>query len=191
MNNAHSRRVAAIGVGSNSVRLLIAEGSGGRLSALERLETVTRLASFREASGGAPYLSDESIGKTWATVNNFAQHAWECDATLLGVIATESVRAAANRSSLIDPLERDLGIPVTVISSEEEAMLGWQAIASSYETSAHLGVIDIGGASSDLSVGRADSPEPQDVTSVKLGSRTLMRQFNLDQPTQPSQLAGV
>jgi exopolyphosphatase/guanosine-5'-triphosphate,3'-diphosphate pyrophosphatase len=187
----NSTKVAAIGIGSNSVRLLIAERTEGRLSALERLQTVTRLASFRRVEGEEPLLTDESIGKTWATAAGFARHAREQRATLVGVVAAEAVRVAANRDLLTDALERELGVPVTLISGEEEATLGWRAISMGYEPSAPVGVIDIGGGSTDLSVGVAGALEPTAVESLKVGSRTLTQRFGLDGAMPQGQVAGV
>ena len=186
-----SGRLAAIGIGSNSVRLLIAEPVGGRLSAVERLETVTRLASYRSGAGGVPLLTEESIGKTWATAANFARHAAERGATLVGIIATEAVRSAANRSELTGPLEQELGVPVTIISGENEAELGWQTTSSGFEQGAALMVIDIGGASTDLSSGYAGVEAPEDVVSLKQGSRTLTRVFGLDEPVSSAILVNA
>ena len=172
-------KVAAIGIGSNSVRLLIAEPIEGRLSCLERSQAVTRLASYPTA-GGRLLLDEESIGKTWATASSFGRRAIERGATLMGVVATEAVRAAANRDILAGALERELQVPVTVVSGEEEAALGWRAVALDYGAAALLGVIDIGGASTELSVGTAGANKPQTVESLQVGSRTLMHRFQLD-----------
>ena len=191
MNRAIQGPVAAIGIGSNSVRLLVAERLSGRTSAVERMETVTRLASYRVAAGGARYLADDAMRATLAAADNFAQHARRRGATLVGVLATEAVRVAENRMELIEPLETHLGVPVTVIGGEEEVALGWRTITSGYEEGANLGVIDIGGASTGLSVGTAGSELPADAASLKLGARTAMLRFRLDRPTPPDEVASA
>ena len=77
--------------------MLIAEPDpvNARLSAVERLQAVTRLASFTTTHAGEPLLAEDSIGKTWATVGHFARRAPSRGAALLGVVATEAVRASS------------------------------------------------------------------------------------------------
>src|SRR5687768_12483672 len=101
------QRVALIGIGSNSVRLLIADGS----EAIERDQVVTRLASYEITPEGEKLLSESAIDDTISAASRFVQRAQLLDARLAGIIATEAVRAAANREELIAPLERETGIP--------------------------------------------------------------------------------
>jgi exopolyphosphatase/guanosine-5'-triphosphate,3'-diphosphate pyrophosphatase len=183
--------VAAIGIGSNSTRLLIGLPGESHLSVIERLETVTKLASYKNDKKGAPLLTEESILNTYSAVTTFAQHAKERGARLLGVVATEAVRAVANRADLLGPVEDELELPVTIISGETEARLGWESVSAGYEGGARLGVIDIGGASTDLSVGTAGSTLPDDVVSLKLGARTATRRFKLQHPVNFAELASA
>ena len=189
MPNKHGL-LAAIGIGSNSVRLLIAS-EGERLSAVERLETVTRLAAYRIGPDGARFLSEESIRNSCAAASTFAQHASEQGARLLGVVATEAVRAAANGGDLTRALERELHIRVSVISGKIEAALGWQTLSSGYGPGDYLGVIDIGGGSTDLSVGQAGSSQPDAVVSLSVGARTLAERLGLDRPLAPADIASA
>lgn len=189
MQNKHEL-LAAIGIGSNSVRLLIAL-EGERLSAVERLDTVTKLAAYSSGPGGALLLSEESIRDSCAAASTFAHHAWEQGARLLGVVATEAVRAAANGGELIRTLERELGVPVCGISGDLEAALGWQPLSYIYEPGIYLGVIDIGGGSTDLSVGRAAYPHPDAVVSLSVGARTLTQKLGLDRPVAAAEIASA
>ncbi len=183
--------VAAIGIGSNSIRLLIALPGEGTLTPVERLETITWLASYSGDAGDLHVLAGESILNTQAAVVTFAHHAWERGARLLGVIATEAVRTAANQAELTVPLQGELGLPVTVITGEQEAELGWQTISSGYEPGALLGVIDIGGASTDLAAGITGRAKPSEVVSFKAGGRTVTARFKLDHPVSLSELASA
>ncbi len=185
--------VAAIGIGSNSTRLLIARREpDGNIVALERREAVTRLARYEMLSGQASDLSTEAIRDTLVAARDFALDARARHANLIGVVATEAVRAAANSANLTGPLERVLGIPVTVITGKEEAALGWQAVAGTYAgQGAYLGVIDIGGGSTDLSVGESGTVMPQAVKSIRVGSRTLMSHFGLDAAAPPGAMMPI
>ncbi len=188
--------VAAIGIGSNSTRLLLAvrahSEAGTRITATERLETVTRLASYEHKPGVPPLLGASAIRATLAAAFDYAHYATERGAALLGVVATEAVRSASNSSKLRDDLERALGLDVTVLSGSEEAELGWQAVSSSYGwLNRQLGVIDIGGGSTDLSAGWGGGAHPLTVASVGIGARELIRRFDLGQAVEPYQLVEV
>ncbi len=215
-----STPLAVIGIGSNSVRLLVAaattdtartahNGPHTTIQALERMETVTRLAGYDSAPDAGTFrLSSQAISDTLAAAKHFARRAREMGALLTAVLATEAVRAASNRAYLTDALERDLGLPVRVISGEEEATLGWLAISASlgpgpgpgpspgdsdgaHTEGRHIAVVDIGGGSTDLSVGRAGAGQPLSTKSLKAGSRTLMQRFGLDRAVTPDQMRAV
>ncbi|HKP54113.1 MAG TPA: hypothetical protein VJ183_15860 [Chloroflexia bacterium] len=188
-----TKQVALIGIGSNSVRLLIAEREDGRILAVERDEVVTRLAGYKIAPDGRLMLTSDAIRDTIRAAVNFAGRAREHGAPLLSIIATEATRAASNSGELTQALERDLGVPVNIISGEEEATLGWLAVSTSTSAQANtpFGVIDIGGGSSDLSVGFLGQPEPESVLSLKTGGRTAMRRFGLDRPIERTKLMGT
>jgi exopolyphosphatase / guanosine-5'-triphosphate,3'-diphosphate pyrophosphatase len=185
------RIVAAIGVGSHSIRLLIGLAGDRHITAIERMETVTKLASYKNDKAGAPLLSDESIINTRSAVANFAQHAREQGARLVGIIATEAVRSSSNRADLLEPIETEVGLSVTVISGETEARMGWESVTGGYGRGVQLGVIDIGGASTDLSVGMSGSESPDEVASIKVGGRTATRRFKLSHPQSLSELAST
>ena len=182
------RRVALIGIGSNSVRLLVADGT----EPVERDEAVTRLSAYEAAPTGERLLAGSAIRDTLAAASRFASRAATLQAHLIAIIATEAVRAASNREELTESIEHELGLPVKIISGEEEALLGWRAVSSAYaNTGSTTGVTDIGGGSTDISVGSPGSPAPDVVSSIKLGSRGVTRLFGLDTPTDTSRLAST
>jgi exopolyphosphatase / guanosine-5'-triphosphate,3'-diphosphate pyrophosphatase len=183
-----TQRLALISIGSNSVRLLISDGS----EVIERDEVVTRLAGYERTSTGEKLLTNSAIRDTLDAVTGFARRAETLHADLEAIVATEAVRAASNREELMTPLHQELGLHVKIISGEEEAHLGWNAIASGYaNTGSTLGVIDIGGGSTDISVGPPGASTPEAVRSIKLGSRTVTHLFGLDTPIDTEKLASV
>jgi exopolyphosphatase/guanosine-5'-triphosphate,3'-diphosphate pyrophosphatase len=186
-------QVALIGIGSNSVRLLITTHEGGRVEAVDRGEAVTRLAGYKITPDGRLMLTQDAMRDTVSAAASFAGRARERGAILLGVVATEAVRSASNADELTQALERDLGMTVNVISGEEEATLGWLALSSSTFAGADtpFGVIDIGGGSSDLSVGLLGQNAPGAVASIETGGRTAMRRFGLDRPIERTKLMGI
>ncbi len=154
---------------------------------------MTRLAGYKIAPDGRLMLTPDAMRDTVAAAASFAERAREHGSTLLSVVATEAVRSASNAEELTQALERDLGVPVNVISGEEEATLGWLALSSSTlaEANTPFGVIDIGGGSSDLSAGLLGQTSPQAVVSIETGGRTAMRRFGLDRPIERTKLMGI
>jgi len=185
--------VALIGIGSNSVRLLVAEREGVNIRVLERSERVTRLGGYRITANGRAFLTEGAMRDTLEAAQDFAERVSVVDATLVAVVATEAMRAASNSDSLKDALESALSVPVTVLSGEDEASLGWCAASTlaNIDRETPIAIIDIGGASTDLSVGYAGRPAPEAVASVATGGRTAMRRFSLDLPIERSKLMGV
>jgi exopolyphosphatase/guanosine-5'-triphosphate,3'-diphosphate pyrophosphatase len=188
-------QTALIGIGSNSTRLHIAERENNSVQVVERGEVVTRLAGYKVMADGRVMLTPDAIGATLEAAVGFARLANERGARLRGVIATEAVRAASNSEEVTEALERELGIPVRIISGAEEAALGWGAVASPAlpyaAPDSPLGVIDIGGGSSDLSVGYSEHASPESVISIEMGGRTVMRRFGLDRHIERTKLMGT
>lgn len=192
-----TRRLALIGIGSNSTRLLIATRVDGEIRVLGRGERVTRLAGYRIMPDGRALLTEEAIAATLGAATTFAERAHQLGATLSGVVATEAVRAASNSGELTQALEQQLGTPVKILSGEEEARFGWTAVASSSaflaaggeETT--IGVIDIGGGSTDLSVGYSGHEKPESVLSLNTGGRTVMSRFGLQRVIERTTLMGT
>ena len=184
---------AVIGIGSNSVRLLISEVSKGRIRAVERGEDVTRLAGFNITSSGRPMLTADAMRDTVEAALTFAARVGERGASLRAIIATQAVRASANGEELTGALQRELGLPVEVISGDEEATLGWLAASSSTpaDTNTALCVIDIGGGSSDLSAGLVGEARPVSVASLEAGGRTVMHRFSLNRAIDRTKLMGL
>lgn len=136
-------------------------------------------------------LDSRAMEATLEAVIRFAAEAREMDAPLKGVLATEAIRVAANSADLTAKVEQELGVPVTVITGEEEAALGWRAITQDYAAlEGALGVIDIGGGSNTLSVGTAREWSSQMVLSLPLGARELTRRYGLHKPVEYSKSLG-
>lgn len=135
------KKFAVIDVGSNSVRLMfVADGK----VLYKRLNT-TRLG---EGLADAPFLKAEAVERTAVAVARFAEQAKAEGAEKTFVFATAAVRSAKNRSVFIDRVRSLCGLTVEVISGEEEAELGLIGALGSGDG----GVIDIGGASTELVV---------------------------------------
>ena len=114
-------RLAAIDIGSNSVRLLVAEAlRGGAYRILDEEREPTRLGRSVSAKG---QLDDESMERTILALRTFKQIAAGFQATSLRTIATCAVREARNGPEFCRRVREQVGLEVEVISGEREARL--------------------------------------------------------------------
>jgi len=104
-------------------------------------------------------------------------------------VATEAVRSADNAQSFLGPASEVLGVPVRIISGDEEARLSYRSVALEYPTDQPLRVIDIGGGSTEIVVGVG--PEVTNAVSHRVGSVRFTESFVVDDPPSADELAAV
>lgn len=143
-------RVAVVDLGSNSTRLLVADVEDGRITERERRGTVTRLADGLETTGR---LSDDAMQRVRDVLDGYRE-AWATADVVVGVL-TSAVRDAANGEAFAREI-RDLGVAARVIAGETEARLTYRGATSERDTARPTAVIDIGGGSTEIVVGRRD-----------------------------------
>ncbi len=177
---------AVIDIGTNSVLLLLAErGADGALTVLRDQSTITRLGQGAGASG---VLAVEAIERTLACLAEYRRTADSVGAAITAV-TTEGVRMASNRGDFLGPAERVLGVPVRVLSGDEEARLSYLSVARETPEGGPLRVLDIGGGSTELVLGEGEmmlSAVSHPVGAVRLTERLV----SADPPT-PAMLAAV
>src|SRR4030095_5841384 len=134
--------VAVVDLGSTAVRLLLAHvtpHTGYRVLVEERAPT-------RLGGGASGTLSPEGIDENLRGVHRFfARYSPNGRGPRIVAVATSAVRDAENRERLLDPLRRDEGIDVQVLSARDEARLGVDAALESLSFNNGL-VVDLGGA---------------------------------------------
>ena len=134
-------KYAVIDIGSNSVRLMMSDGQTTEYKQV----LSTRLA---ENMGTEKILQVEPINRTVSAVSFFVKKAISEKADKIYIYATAAVRQAKNGQEFVDRLERETGIMVDVIDGQLEAKLG----ASGALGGKDGGIIDVGGASSEVLV---------------------------------------
>ena len=122
--------VAAIDIGSNSVRLLIADESGREI---ERPMRITRLGQGVDVERR---LSDEAMARTTAVLEQYRALMDRHGVGRLRVTATSAARDATNREQLFDAAERVLGVRPELLSGEEEARLSFVGATAGLPASA-------------------------------------------------------
>src|SRR2546428_1557270 len=177
--------VGVVDLGSTAVRLMVARvtpHTGYRVLAEERVPT--------RLGGGAPStLPREAIDATLRTVHRFfARYSPNGRGPRIVAVATSAVRDAENRERLLEPLRRDEGIDVEVLSARDEARLGVDAALESLSFNNGL-VVDLGGASLQLS--RVRRRQVVSMASLSLGSVRTTRRYVRHDPPTPRELRAL
>jgi exopolyphosphatase / guanosine-5'-triphosphate,3'-diphosphate pyrophosphatase len=148
----HPIRRAVIDVGTNSVKLLVADVDGREIRPVSEQSQQTRLG---HAFYQTHRLQAEAIAVTVRAVAEFAATAREAHASSIRVIATSAAREAVNRRELTAAIEQASGLKVEVISGEQEAALGFQGVASDPQfAQGPVLLMDVGGGSAQFMFGR-------------------------------------
>jgi len=177
--------VAVVDLGSTAVRLVLAHvtpDTGYRVLVEERVPT-------RLGGGASGTLSREAIDETLRAVHRFfARYSPNGRGPRIVAVATSAVRDAENRERLLDPLRRDEGIDVQVLSARDEARLGVDAALESLSFNNGL-VVDLGGASLQLS--RVRRRKVVSMASLSLGAVRTTRRFVRSDPPSPRELRAL
>jgi exopolyphosphatase/guanosine-5'-triphosphate,3'-diphosphate pyrophosphatase len=176
------RTLAAIDIGTNSIKLLVAnlEEDGG-LEILLREKAMVRLGSETLRTGR---LSPEAIEAGASTVEHFERLARGAGAEAIRAVATCAVREAVNSSDFVEAIRKRTGVRIEVISGEEEARLINLAVRSEFPARQDpLLMVDIGGGSTELVI--SDGARVLLTESLPLGVvRLADRHAKNDPPSQ-------
>ena len=172
-------RLAAIDIGSNTIRLLVADADPeAGIRPVHGEQRIVRLGAGLAESGK---LAPESVDRAVAVVREYRDRARTHGAERVIAVATAAVREAANREELVDRLTTGVGLAPRVVSGDEEARLtllgavwGLPAVASPFC------LLDIGGGSTELLVARGARPLAG--VSLRLGVVSLVERFLHEDP---------
>ena len=183
------RAVAAIDMGTNSTRLLVAEPDGdGGLVTLERLMTITRLGQGVDRTGS---LDPAAIERTVAVLRDYRtvmdRHGVGSDA--VRVTATSAARDASNREVLFAAVAEAVGIEPELLSGEEEARLSFRGATIGLDPSqGPFLVFDLGGGSTEFSIGTTDV---EGAISIDIGCVRLTEKYLEHDPPDPEELVAA
>jgi exopolyphosphatase/guanosine-5'-triphosphate,3'-diphosphate pyrophosphatase len=172
-----TERFAAIDVGSNSIRCLIAErGEDGHLHVIDDLKDQPRLARGLTATGR---LAPEAIERAVESIGRMTQAAERRGVAKVALVATSAVRDAANGAELAERIKKEIGIPLEVIDGETEARLAWLSVREHFAVVRGRAIAaDIGGGSLELVLAVGGLVEH--VVSLPFGAVRLTEQFLSD-----------
>jgi exopolyphosphatase / guanosine-5'-triphosphate,3'-diphosphate pyrophosphatase len=181
---SHTRR-AVIDVGTNSVKLLVADVEGHDVQPVCEESKQTRLGQgFYETQR----LQPEPIVKTAKAVMNFSNQARELNAGSIRVIATSAARDAVNPQELISAVETASGLKVEIISGDQEAEWVFQGVTTDTQLAKlPLLLLDVGGGSTEFILGKGEHKHFQH--SFPLGTVRLMEKVPPGDPPTLEELA--
>ena len=172
-----TRRYAAIDVGTNSVKLHVAEllDDGGWRTVADRSE-ITRLGEGIQETGR---LGEEPVRRTVDAIAELAEEARRAGAEAIVAVGTAGLRQAANSDEFLEAVRERAGVELEVISGEEEARLSYLAAAEALHLDqGRLGVFETGGGSSQFTFGHDGRVDER--FSLDLGAVPVTERFGLD-----------
>ncbi len=161
-------QLAAIDIGSNSFRLEIAQLKDGRYRRIDYLKETVRLGAGLDKDG---LLSEAASARGLACLQRFAQRLDGFLPQQIRAVATQTLREARNRDAFLQEAASVLGSPLEVISGREEARLIYAGVAMLQASALPRLVVDIGGRSTEIILGRGRMPLRAE--SFQVGSVSL------------------
>jgi len=163
---------AAIDLGSNSFHMLVVREVAGSIQTVARIKRKVRLAAGLDSESR---LSDEAMARGWACLALFSEQLQDIPAAQIRVVATATLRLAANAGTFLYKAQDILGCAINVISGEEEASLIYQGVAHTTGGSDKRLVVDIGGGSTELVTG--SGAQPVALFSLPMGCVTWLERY--------------
>jgi exopolyphosphatase / guanosine-5'-triphosphate,3'-diphosphate pyrophosphatase len=175
-------RVAAVDLGTNSTRLLVAEIDAGRISELARETRITRLG---EGVDERRRLLPVPIARVRNVLSDYRRTAEGLDAETTLLIATSAVRDAENGEAFLGEIEWSYGFVTQLLSGHDEAMLMFRGVTADRTMTSGAVIVDIGGGSTELVAGAPDGVRWHD--SLDIGSVRLTERFLHSDPPTPAE----
>jgi exopolyphosphatase / guanosine-5'-triphosphate,3'-diphosphate pyrophosphatase len=171
-------RVAAVDLGTNSTRLLVADVEDGRVEELDRETVITRLG---EGVDRRRRLLPEPIARVRNTLVDFRHRAEELGAERTLLVATSAVRDAENGEAFLGEIEWSYGFDTELLSGDEEAAMTLRGVSVGRELEPGTLLLDVGGGSTELTL-------PNFRVSLDIGSVRLTERFLASDPPTSDEL---
>lgn len=176
--------VAVIDIGTNTILLLVAQvRSDGSVTPLHHEQRIPRLGQGVE---GRRALHQDAVDRAIQVLSEYREILREYSPDRTVLCATSAVRDAANREEFLRLVRGATGYQVEVLSGEEEALWTYRGAVSGVPDLTAATVIDIGGGSTEITVGDGHAPAAR--VSLDVGSVRLTERFLRHDPPLPREL---
>jgi exopolyphosphatase / guanosine-5'-triphosphate,3'-diphosphate pyrophosphatase len=184
------RRVGAVDIGTNSVRLLIAEVDGtsprdAKVVPLDRRMRITRLGQGVDRTRA---LAPEAIERTVAVLREYRAALDDHGVTGVRATATSAARDSSNRDDFFTAAHDALGVTPELLTGDEEAELSFLGATADLGAPAPYLVVDIGGGSTEFVLG---TDAPTGLVSLDMGCVRITEQFLHSDPPAPEELSNA
>ena len=180
---------AAIDIGSNTTRVLVAEPVDGQLKKVMEQRAYTRVNKALDPDGAIRVGKIEEVGEVVATQVRLAR---ELGAEQIRAVATAAVREAANGEEAAAAIGEAASVPVEILSEEEEGRLSFVGATKTlgHPVEGRVGVVDVGGGSTEVILGTVPGGAKK-VRSWPVGSGVLADELISSDPPSASEIRRV
>ena len=180
---------AAIDIGSNTTRVLVAEPVEGQLKKVMEQRAYTRINKALDGDGAIRPEKVEEVAEVVATQVRLAQ---ELGAKTIRAVATAAVREASNSEEVGQAIAETSGVPVDILSDEEEGRLSFIGATKTlgHPVAGQIGVVDVGGGSTEVIIGTV-SGGVEKVRSWRVGSGVLADELISSDPPSAAEIRKV
>jgi exopolyphosphatase/guanosine-5'-triphosphate,3'-diphosphate pyrophosphatase len=180
---------AAVDIGSNTTRVLVAEPNDGQLRKVMEQRAYTR---FEKSSKRKNRIVDEKVEELCEVVSTQVRLAEQLGAEAIRIVATAAIREAKNASQVASRISEAAGAAVEVLSEEEEGRLAFLGATKTlgHPVEGEIGVVDVGGGSSEIILGTV-ADGVRTVRSFKIGSGAVAEEFLTNDPPSASEIRAL
>lgn len=180
---------AAIDIGSNTTRVLVAEPVDGQIKKVMEQRAYTRINKALDRDGAIVRAKVDEVCEVVATQVRLAK---ELGAEEIRAVATAAVREASNGAAVAEAIGDAAGVPVEILSDEEEGRLSFIGATKTlgHPVEGRVGVVDVGGGSTEVILGTVPGGASQ-VLSWRVGSGVLADELISSDPPSAAEIRKV
>ena len=178
--------MAAIDLGTNSMRLLLCEIENGIFLNKKKEIITTRIGKNLSQSG---FMSKEAMELNIEALKCFKKFAEDFGAEQIIVIATSAVRDAANKDIFINKVKNEVGLNITVLSGNEEAYIGMLGVTYGLPEDENILIVDIGGGSTEIVLSRNKKIDYS--VSIDAGAVRMTERFIKSNPIEDKDIESL
>ena len=179
-------KIGTIDIGTNSMRLLIADYNNSKIENRKKYVNTTRIGQGVDKEG---YISEEALQRNINALEEFANicKVEECQA--IYCMGTSALRDSKNGNIFVDRAKQKTNINVEIISGNEESNLGFMGVLEGLDTDEQILVIDIGGGSTEFIVG--DIEGIKFAKSENVGALRMTEKFLAKDPIDTNEFSNM
>jgi len=179
-------KIGTIDIGTNSMRLLIADYNNGKIENRKKYVNTTRIGQGVDKEG---YISEEALQRNINALEEFANicKVEECQA--IYCMGTSALRDSKNGNIFVDRAKQKTNINVEIISGNEESNLGFMGVLEGLDTDEQILVIDIGGGSTEFILG--DREGIKFAKSENVGALRMTEKFLAKDPIDTNEFSSM